>query len=50
MSQMELGDPVFDAWQQGIAATWLFGESVRLTALCSAAAWATNRFGMALTI
>ncbi len=23
-------------------ATWLFGENVRLTTLCSAAVWATN--------
>lgn len=33
MSQIELGDSVFDTWQQGIAATWLFGVNVRLSTL-----------------
>lgn len=49
-SQIELSDSVFDTWQQGIAATWLFGEKVWLRTLWAFAVSAMNCVGMALTI
>ncbi len=49
-SQIELSDSVFDTWQQGIAATWLFGEKVRLRTLWAFAVSAMNWCGMPLTI
>ena len=40
----------FDTWQQGIAATWLFAEKVRLRTLWVFAVSAMNCVGMALTV
>lgn len=45
-SQIELSDSVFDTWQKGIAATWLFGEKVRLRTLWAFAVSAMNCVGM----
>ena len=49
-SQIELSDSVFDTWQYSIAATWLFGEKVRLRTLWAFAVPAMNWCGMTLTI
>lgn len=49
-SQIELSDSVFDTWQKSIAATWLFGEKVRLRTLWAFAVSAMNCVGMVLTI